>query len=69
MTQQDDWPETRQRFRHIAAQEGIYAVADKIPAHPTTVYRLLAGDSSQPTRAVRAGVERVVQEHQEPQED
>jgi len=58
----DDWPQTRREFRRIVAREGVNKVADAIPAGRDTVYRLIRGDTSHPTRAVRAGIERIVKE-------
>lgn len=58
----DDWPQTRREFRRIVAREGVEKVADAIPAGRDTVYRLIRGDTSHPTRAVRAGIERIVKE-------
>ncbi len=65
MTDDEDWPETRRAFQRIVARQGVEKVADAIPAGRDTVYRLIRGDTANPTRAVRAGVERVVKEHEE----
>lgn len=59
------WRETREEFFRIAAQEGIAKIAGEIPAHPRTVYRLIRGDTAHPQLAVRAGIERIVREHQQ----
>ena len=59
----DDWSATRREFRRIVAREGVEKVADAIPAGRDTVYRLIRGDTANPTRAVRAGIERIVKEH------
>lgn len=67
MSDQEDWPETRRAFRRIVAREGVDKVADAIPAGRDTVYRLIRGDTSNPTRAVRAGVERIVRENEDKQ--
>jgi DNA-binding phage protein len=58
-----DWPETRRDFCRIAARMGVAQVAEQIPAGRDTVYRLLRGETEQPTRAVKAGIERIVKEH------
>ena len=63
-----DWTKTRDEFRRIAAREGVYRVADDVPADPKTIYRLIRGETKTPTRAVRAGIERLVREHKEPTE-
>jgi len=62
----EDWGSTRRAFRLIVAREGVEKVADAIPAGRDTVYRLIRGDTSHPTRAVRAGIERIVREREEP---
>jgi len=59
-----DWPETFREFRRIAAESGVREVAQRIPADYSTVYRMLRGETAEPTRAVRAGIERIVTEHQ-----
>jgi len=61
----DDWPETREVFRKIAAREGVAKIADEIPTHPTTVYRLITEEHKHPSRAVRAGIERVIENHKQ----
>ena len=60
-----DWEETRKTFRRIAAKEGIRRIAGEVPAHHATIYRLIRGDTQEPSRAVRAGIERVVREQEE----
>lgn len=59
-----NWETTRQLFRRIAASEGVARVAEQVPADPVTVYRIISGAHKNPTRAVRAGIERIVAEHQ-----
>lgn len=59
----DDWPDLRLKFRRIAAREGVSRIADEVPADRKTVYRLISGETQRPTRAVRAGIERVVHDH------
>ena len=58
-----DWSKTCEAFRRIAAREGLVKIAEEIPAHHATVYRLVRGDTQHPSRAVRAGIERIVEEH------
>lgn len=62
----DRWGRTFQVFRHIAAREGVRNVACEIPASYVTVYRLIRGDTVRPTRAVRAGIERIVRDYRKP---
>lgn len=61
----DNWPTTRREFSRIAAREGVEKIADEVPADPVTIYRLISGETRMPSRAIRAGVERIVQEHKE----
>jgi len=65
MTEVRDWETTRRIFRRIAASEGVARVAPQIPADRVTVYRIISGEHEKPTRAVRAGIERIVTEHQQ----
>lgn len=64
----DNWDDVRQQFRRIAAREGFRRIADEIPASHTTVYRLVSGAVS-PSRAVRAGVERIVKDRTEQEQE
>lgn len=61
----DEWDKTRSEFLRIAAINGVYAIAEQVPAGPNTIYRLIRGETDMPTRAVRAGIERIVREHQQ----
>ena len=63
----DNWRETLRAFRRIAAKQGLGKIADEIPADRTTVYRLVGETTTTPTRAIRAGIERVVKKHTEDQ--
>lgn len=63
-TADDEWTKTCEAFQRIAATEGVYRIADRVPAAPNTIYRMIRGDTRCPTRAVRAGIERIVEEHQ-----
>ena len=60
----DEWSTTRQKFSRIAAREGFRRIAEEVPAHFTTVYRIVSGQHEHPTRAVRAGIERIVEQHE-----
>jgi hypothetical protein len=64
----DNWPETFRAFRRIAAKEGLTAIAEEIPADRATVYRIIGETTLHPSRAIRAGIERVVKEHQKEQD-
>ncbi|MEY4534392.1 MAG: hypothetical protein RLZZ246_710 [Planctomycetota bacterium] len=59
-----DWRKTREEFCRLAARTGVDRIAAEIPAHPATVYRLIRGDTAEPSHAIRAGVERLLQQHQ-----
>ncbi len=63
----DDWPEQMSKLRRIIlrkraeVEDPVQEVADAIPASRATVYELMAGRIQRPSRAVRQGVERLVQ--------
>ncbi len=59
----EDWPNTRAKFRRIAAQVGIRQIAKDVPASHTTIYRLISGDTNQPSHAVRAAIRRIVDDN------
>ncbi len=58
----ETWERTWIEFRRVAAKEGIDKVAAEVPADRATIYRLIRGDTERPTRAVRAGIERIVED-------
>jgi len=60
------WDDLKPDFDRITLQRGVAKVASEIPADRVTVYRLLKGTTAKPSIAIRAGVERIVQEDQEP---
>ena len=62
-TYSEEWDEARMIFRRIAARRGIRAVANEIPAGKDTVYRLIRGETVCHTRAVRAGIQRIIEQH------
>lgn len=62
------WQDTCAKFRHIAAVQGVQKVADAIPAGRDTVYRLLKGETTLPTKAVQAGITKLVNQHTQDQE-
>jgi transposase-like protein len=55
-----DWELTRKAFQQIVSKQGIRKVADALPAAHTTVYRLIKNETHQPTKALRAAIERIV---------
>lgn len=59
----NDWSQTLAAFRLIAAQLSVKKVSHEIPASCHTVYRLIKGETRQPTKAVQAGVKRLVLRH------
>lgn len=64
----DDWPETRREFQRMCAKEGARRMAERLPAGHATVYRIISGETDKPTRAVKAAIERVVEEGKHEQE-
>lgn len=61
------WADTRRQLQRVVAKQGATNVANKIPVHPATVYRLLRGETKQPLRVVQAAVERFVKENEDKQ--
>ena len=59
------WQDLREPFATVVFQRGVDNVADAIPADRATVYRLLTGETQNPTRAILAGIERVVEQQQD----
>lgn len=57
-----DWPTTRAEFCKLAACEGVRKIAERVPADPVTVYRIMSGETQNPSRAVRENIERLVKE-------
>lgn len=55
------WEDTRREFCRIAAKRGVERVAEEIPANRATAYRLIRGETRDPSRAIRAGIERIVE--------
>ena len=64
-----EWEETRRAFSRIAAKKGVARIAEEIPANPVTAYRLMKGETKQPSRAIRAGIERIVESEREKDEE
>lgn len=63
MTSEREWSQTLAAFKVIAAKLSVQKVSHEIPSSCDTVYRLIKGETRRPTKAVRAGVERVVLRH------
>jgi hypothetical protein len=57
-----DWETTRREFCRIAAKRGVVRTAEDVPANKMTLYRLISGETKMPSRAIRAGIERIVEE-------
>lgn len=55
-----EWSETRRQLGRMVARMGVNAVAASIPADRSTVYRLIKGEVTKPSLAVKAAVERLV---------
>jgi hypothetical protein len=64
-TAADGWTRTCREFCRIAAREGVREIAEQVPVDPRTVYRMMRGEVERPSNAVRAGVERIVANHQQ----
>jgi predicted N-acyltransferase len=60
----EKWDKLKPEIERICLRRGIPKVANAIPANPATVYRLLNNETSQPSRAVEAGIERIVEREQ-----
>ena len=56
----EEWSELKPKIERICLRRGILKVAADIPANYTTVYRLLNNETARPSRAVQAGIERIV---------
>lgn len=56
------WDELEGPFRKLVFRDGVEKVADRIPVHRSTVYRMLKGEIKRPCQAIRQGVERALEE-------
>lgn len=58
------WDDLQPEFRRVVLgrRAPIGEIADRIPADRATVYRLMNGETKHPSRAIIAGVERLVDE-------
>ena len=59
-----DWEELREEFVRVVVRRGVTNVSHLIPADRATVYRIVSGETERPSRAVIAGIERVVSSSQ-----
>ena len=57
-----DWAETRRELCRMVAKRGAVVVAGDLPADKRTVYRLITGETRCPSLALRAAVERLIEE-------
>jgi predicted lipase len=54
------WDELQDDLRRVVFRSNADEVAQQIPASRSTVYRIITGEIQRPSRAIRAGVERLV---------
>jgi len=64
----EKWDKLKPQIERICLRKGIAPVANAIPADRTTVYRLLNDSTAQPSRAVEAGIERIVKREGQPED-
>ena len=55
-----DWNELKPKIDRICLRRGVGKVAAAIPADRVTLYRLLNNRTAHPSKAVEAGIERIV---------
>jgi len=65
----EKWDMLKPKLDRICLRRGILKVAAEIPANRATVYRLLNNETAQPSRAVEAGIERIIDAEQQQNED
>ncbi len=56
------WSELREEFCRVVFSHRVAEVAERIPATARQVYNIVNGVSNRPTRAIRAGIERLLEE-------
>lgn len=56
------WSELREEFCRVVFAHRVAEVAERIPATARQVYNIVNGVSNRPTRAIRAGIERLLEE-------
>lgn len=54
------WIETREEFLAIVRQDGPDSVAHRLPVHRATVYRIVHGQTRNPSPLVRDAIQRFV---------
>jgi DNA-binding phage protein len=60
-----EWIDTKQKFSRIAARRGIRNVASEVPVDRATIYRIIRGETVEPHQATKAGIERIVEKHEQ----
>lgn len=56
------WSELKPKLHRACGKNGVQKVADAIPADRNTVYRLLRGQTTRPSKAIKAGIEKLVKD-------
>lgn len=64
MTDLDNPDELRRRLREVVKMRGVDEVAADVPADRSTIFRFLRGETHRPARAVREGIERVIDDQE-----
>jgi len=62
------WDELREPFKRLVFRDGVKAVADRVPMHRASVYRIINDEIRRPCRAIREGVRKVLESDQAPAE-
>ncbi len=57
------WSDLEDDFRRVVFQGDVDKIAAQIPADRSTVYRLIKGETQNPSSATKAGVERIIDEN------
>ncbi len=55
------WDELRPELERIVFRKGVTSVSHLIPAGRTAIYDMINGRTTEPSHAMRAGVERLVE--------
>lgn len=55
------WSELREEFARVAFEHGIINAARMIPMSRSSAYRVINGEISRPSQAIRANIERIVE--------
>lgn len=59
----NEWGDIRSDFCHLVACKGAAFVAAQIPAHKTTIYRLIKGQIQHPGPLMLTAIERVLKKY------